>query len=115
MCADIIIAQGYEDVVLVAPRGGSDRGMDITFRNQRGERGLACVTLREDIMVKFKEDFSDALPKRRGRPLRSAPKPCVRLVASHGSSRMQSVVTDTPCRVWHAFGRGNVGEERTCC
>src|SRR5260370_2176347 len=58
MCADILIAQGYEDVVLVAPRGGSDRGMDITFRNQRGERGLACVTLREDIMVKFKEDFS---------------------------------------------------------
>ena len=59
--------------------------------------------------------LQDALPKRRGRPLRSAPKPCVRLVASHGSSRMQSVVTDTPCRVWHAFGRGNVGEERTCC
>lgn len=58
MCADILIAQGYEDVVLVAPRGGSDGGMDITFRNQRGERGLACVTLREDIMLKFKEDFS---------------------------------------------------------
>ena len=59
--------------------------------------------------------LNDALPKRRGRPLRSAPKPCVRLVASHGSSRMQSVVIDTPCRIWHAFGRGNVGEERTCC
>src|SRR2546425_10463394 len=35
------------------------------------------------------------LPKRRGRPLRSASKPCVRLVASHGSSSMRSVVTDT--------------------
>jgi hypothetical protein len=58
MCADILIAQGFEDVVLVAPRGGSDEGKDITFRNQRGERGLACVTFREDIMVKFKEDFS---------------------------------------------------------
>lgn len=67
MCADILIAQGYEDVVLVAPRGGSDRGMDITFRNQRGERGLACVTLREDIMVKFKEDFS----QRRARAIAS--------------------------------------------
>src|SRR5258708_30753973 len=35
------------------------------------------------------------LPKRRGRPLRSASKPCVRLVASHGSSSMRSVVTGT--------------------
>src|SRR6266567_8068576 len=35
------------------------------------------------------------LPKRRGHPLRSASKPCVRLVASHGSSSMRSVVTDT--------------------
>jgi len=58
MCADILIALGYEDIVPVAPRGGSDGGMDITFKNQRGEKGLACVTLRKDIMVKFKEDFS---------------------------------------------------------
>lgn len=58
MCADILIALGYEDVVLNAPRGGSDGGMDITFKNQRGEKGLACVTLRKDIKVKFKEDFS---------------------------------------------------------
>jgi hypothetical protein len=57
MCADILIALGYEDVVPMAPRGGSDEGKDITFRNQRGERGLACVTLRKDITVKFKEDF----------------------------------------------------------
>src|SRR5437762_1749662 len=58
MCADILIALGYEDVVLIAPRGGSDEGKDITFRNQRGEHGLACVTLRKDITIKFKEDFS---------------------------------------------------------
>ncbi|HVB25624.1 MAG TPA: hypothetical protein VNG51_27050 [Ktedonobacteraceae bacterium] len=58
MCADILIGLGYEDVVLVAPRGGSDGGKDITFRNQRGEKGLACVTLRKDITVKFKEDFA---------------------------------------------------------
>jgi len=58
MCADILIALGYEDVVPGAPRGGSDGGMDIKFKNQRGEKGLACVTLRKDIMVKFKEDFS---------------------------------------------------------
>ncbi len=58
MCADILIGLGYEDVVLMAPRGGSDGGKDITFRNQRGEKGLACVTLRKYIMVKFKEDFS---------------------------------------------------------
>lgn len=58
MCADLLIARGYEDVVLAAPRGGSDGGMDITFKNQRGEKGLACVTLRKDIAVKFKEDFS---------------------------------------------------------
>src|SRR5262249_5048688 len=35
------------------------------------------------------------LPKRRGRPLRSATKPCVRLIASHGSSMLRSVVIDT--------------------
>ena len=37
------------------------------------------------------------MPKRRGRPLRSAPKPCLRLVTSHGSSKMRSIVTDTLC------------------
>src|SRR5260221_7711002 len=42
----------------------------------------------------------DSLPKRRGHPLRSAPKPCMRLITSHGSSRMRSVVIDT---LRHAF------------
>ena len=62
MCTDILNVLGYEDVESVAPRGGSDGGMDIKFRSQQGERGLACVTLRKDITVKFKEDFSQRKP-----------------------------------------------------
>lgn len=58
MCADILNALGYKDVVLIAPRGGSDGGMDITFSTENGGKGLACVTLRKDIEVKFKQDFS---------------------------------------------------------
>src|SRR5436853_1021593 len=38
---------------------------------------------------------SNLLPKRRGHPLRSASKPCVRLVTSHGSSILWSIVIDT--------------------
>ena len=40
------------------------------------------------------------LPKRKGHPFRSAPKPCMRLITSHSSSRMWSVVIDT---LRHAF------------
>src|SRR2546423_893371 len=58
MCADILNALGYKDVVLIAPRGGSDRGKDIIFTTVFGESGLACVTLRKDIETKFDEDFS---------------------------------------------------------
>ncbi len=58
MCADILIGIGYKDVVLIAPRGGSDGGRDITFTTESGGRGLACVTLRKDIEKKFFEDFS---------------------------------------------------------
>lgn len=58
MSADILNALGYKDVVLIAPRGGSDGGMDITFTTESGGKGLACVTLRKDIKIKFKEDFS---------------------------------------------------------
>jgi hypothetical protein len=57
MSADILNALGYRDVVLVAPRGGSDNGEDIKFTTERGGKGLACVTLRKDIEVKFKQDF----------------------------------------------------------
>ena len=58
MCADILNASGYRDVVLVAPRGGSDGGKDITFSFGNDQKGLACVTLRKDIDKKFDEDFS---------------------------------------------------------
>jgi len=57
-CADILIALGHKDVVLIAPRGGGDGGMDITFTTESGGKGLACVTLRKDIEAKFNEDFS---------------------------------------------------------
>src|SRR5438105_90392 len=57
MCADLLNAQGYRDVVPIAPRGGSDGGMDIIFTTESGGKGLACVTLRDDIETKFKEDF----------------------------------------------------------
>src|SRR5437588_9446196 len=58
MCADILNALGYKDVTLIAPRGGSDRGQDITFTTEDGNKGLACVTLRQDSDTKFNEDFS---------------------------------------------------------
>ncbi len=58
MAADILNALGYKNVVLIAPRGGSDGGMDITFTFNDGKKGLACVTLRKDIDAKLKEDFS---------------------------------------------------------
>ena len=58
MCADILNSQSYKHVVLIAPRGGSDGGKDITFTTDSGRRCLACVTLRKDMDTKFKEDFS---------------------------------------------------------
>lgn len=62
LCADILNAIGYKDVVLLAPRGGSDGGKDITFTTENGGKGLACVTLRKDIETKFNEDFSQRKP-----------------------------------------------------
>ncbi len=58
MAADILNAIGCTEVVPIAPRGGSDDGKDITFTTESGKKGLACVTLRQDIGVKFKQDFS---------------------------------------------------------
>lgn len=58
MSADILNALGYKDVVLIAPRGGSDGGRDITFTTENEGKGLACVTLRKDSDKKFDEDFS---------------------------------------------------------
>src|SRR5947209_814685 len=62
MCADILVGIGYKDVVLIAPRGGSDGGRDITFTTETGGNGLACVTLRSEIEKKFFEDFSKRQP-----------------------------------------------------
>jgi glycine/D-amino acid oxidase-like deaminating enzyme len=53
--------------------------------------GLQGVRPRIDLAAVL----ANALPKRRGRPLRSASKPCVRLVTSHGSSTLRSIVIDT--------------------
>jgi len=58
MAADILNALGYTEVVPIAPRGGSDQGKDITFTTESVSKGLACVTLRKDIEVKFQQDFS---------------------------------------------------------
>lgn len=58
MCADILNASGYKNVVLMAPRGGSDGGKAITFYIDSAGKGLACATLQKDIDAKFKEDFS---------------------------------------------------------
>jgi hypothetical protein len=62
MCAAILIAQGYREVVLMAPRGGPDEGQDITFRIGDGSKGVACCTIRKDIDDKFREDFSKRKP-----------------------------------------------------
>jgi hypothetical protein len=58
MSADILNSLGYKDVVLIAPRGGSDGGRDITFTTETDGKGLVCVTLRPDSERKFNEDFS---------------------------------------------------------
>jgi hypothetical protein len=57
MCADILHELGFKNVVLIVPRGGSDGGRDITFTTETGGKGLACVSLREDVDKKFNEDF----------------------------------------------------------
>src|SRR5436305_159748 len=58
MSADILNVLGYRDIVLIAPKGGSDGGRDITFVTPDGKKGLACVTLRDDSDTKFHSDFS---------------------------------------------------------
>lgn len=62
MCADILNALGYKDVTLIAPRGGSDGGVDITFTTENGGKGIACITLRQDSEKKFNEDFDKRKP-----------------------------------------------------
>jgi tetratricopeptide (TPR) repeat protein len=62
MCADILHGMGYQEVVPIAPRGGSDSGQDIIFTTESGGSGLACVTLRSDIERKFFEDMRKQSP-----------------------------------------------------
>jgi hypothetical protein len=56
LCADVLNMLGYQQVVLVGPKGGGDGGKDITYTSPEGKRGLAWVTLREDIDRKVKAD-----------------------------------------------------------
>jgi hypothetical protein len=60
----------------------------------RAAKDLGCGR-RTDGRCRQSAPVHSLLPKRRGRPLRSATKPCVRLVTSHGSSILRSVVIDT--------------------
>ena len=116
------LAQGVEELIGEVNREALEGKGE--YRAELGEQptdtifSLAwegAITKKQEVSVPDQPFTFLVLPKRRGCPLRSAPKPCVRLVASHGSSRVRSVVSDTPCRVWHAFGRDNVGEGQTCC
>ncbi|MBA2394052.1 MAG: restriction endonuclease [Ktedonobacteraceae bacterium] len=63
MSADILNALGYKDVVLIAPRGGSDGGKDITFTTESGGKGLGCVTLRKDYNGPITRDQKKRLGK----------------------------------------------------
>ncbi len=60
MCADVLNAEDYRDVIPIAPRGGSDEGKDITFTTRDGRKGLGCATIgyKDDIERKFYADFS---------------------------------------------------------
>lgn len=57
MSADILNRLGYADVTPIAPRGGSDGGRDITFRNYDNKPALACVSLRKDAKNKALSDL----------------------------------------------------------
>ena len=56
MAADVLNALGYSHVEPMAPRGGSDGGRDIKFR-EGGSYGVALVTLDKKIRDKFKRDL----------------------------------------------------------
>ena len=56
MAADVLNALGYSSVEPMAPRGGSDGGRDIRFK-EGDTPGLAFVTLDKKIRDKFKRDL----------------------------------------------------------
>lgn len=51
LAADVLNASGCTDVVLQAPREGADGGKDILFTYGNGLKGMAWVTLQEDINI----------------------------------------------------------------
>src|SRR5260370_23651021 len=55
----------------------------------------SCPMPQPSVKMRCFPSPSSLLPKRRGRPLRSAPEPCMRLVTSHGSSILRFIVIDT--------------------
>jgi hypothetical protein len=57
MAADVLNALGYADVEPMAPRGGSDGGRDIQFR-EGDTPGIAFVTLEKKLKQKFEYDLS---------------------------------------------------------
>lgn len=56
MAADVLNALGYSNVEPMAPRGGSDGGRDIRFK-EGDTYGVALVTLDKKIRDKFKRDL----------------------------------------------------------
>lgn len=56
LAADVLNALGYSSVEPMAPRGGSDGGRDIRFR-EGDTPGVALVTLDKKIRDKFKHDL----------------------------------------------------------
>lgn len=56
MAADVLNALGYSSVEPMAPRGGSDGGRDIKFK-EGDTPGVAFVTLDKKIRDKFKRDL----------------------------------------------------------
>ena len=56
LAADVLNALGYSSVEPMAPRGGSDGGRDIRFR-ESDTPGVALVTLDKKIRDKFKRDL----------------------------------------------------------
>ncbi len=57
MCAAILHNEEYDNVTPIAPNGGPDGGVDITFTTRDGRKGIAWVTLRKDISIKFRDDL----------------------------------------------------------
>ncbi len=64
MSSDVLNAEGHSDVTLIAPRGGSDEGKDLTFTTRNGRKGLGCATIgyKDNIERKFYADFSQRKP-----------------------------------------------------